>query len=491
MKKKKEIVNKIGIIISMLLLVSTVFIVGVITYCNILPIKYLLLFYLLTIIFIGLIILFLIKKKFKIWVKITSIFLSIVIIVIYSFIFFYINRTYNFMDRIKSRNMMTEIYYVVTSNESDYKNIVDLKDKNVGFYDESTEIYDKALMEYNKKVDSKISEYIDMGKMITALLDNNIDAIVVSASYKNIIEEENEDFANKTKILDEIEVKAKYDTKIEHPDIDVSKQSFSIYISGVDMYGDITSRWTSDVNMIATINPNKYEILLTSIPRDYYVQLHGTTGYKDKLTHAGFYGIDMSINTIQDLLDIDIDYYVKVNFTTLTNVVDTIGGIDVYSDKSFTPWTNRKVYIKEGWNHMNGEEALAFSRERKAYSGGDRHRVQNQQDVLSAIIKKMTSSADILTKYTTILDKVSNSLETNVEMSDITDMVKLQLDKMPSWTIKKYNLNGTDCSSNQPTYYFKGKKLWVMYPIEETIQKAHTYIEGVKNNKSFKELGIK
>ena len=240
--------------------------------------------------------------------------------------------------------------------------------------------------------------------------------------------------------------------------------------------------------MLVTVNTKNHEILLTSIPRDYYVQLHDTTGYKDKLTHAGIYGINMSVNTIQDFLDINIDYYVRVNFSTLIDVVDIIGGIDVYSDKGFIPWTNTKLYIPEGNVHMNGAMALAFARERYTYQEGDRHRVQNQQDVITAIIKKVTSSTTILTKYTTLLDELSNSFETNIKTSTITTLMKHQLDKMPSWTIKNYSLNGSD--SYDYTYSAGMQKLYVMIPDKETVAKAKEYIDGMENGKTLKELGL-
>ena len=196
----------------------------------------------------------------------------------------------------------------------------------------------------------------------------------------------------------------------------------------------------------------------------------------------------MSVNTIQDFLDINIDYYVRVNFSTLVNVVDVIGGIDIYSDKGFTPWTNKGLYIPEGNVHMNGAMALAFARERYTYQEGDRHRVQNQQDVITAIIKKVTSSTTILTKYTTLLDELSNSFETNIKTSTITTLMKHQLDKMPSWTIKNYSLNGSD--SYDYTYSAGMQKLYVMIPDKETVAKAKEYIDGMENGKTLKELGL-
>ena len=255
-----------------------------------------------------------------------------------------------------------------------------------------------------------------------------------------------------------------------------------MYITGIDTYGDIDTTSRSDVNMIASVNPNTGDILLTSIPRDYYVQLHDTTGYKDKLTHAGLYGTDMSISTIEDLLDIDINYYVKVNFSSLVSLVNLIGGVDVYSDLEFVPHAKKDIVIEEGINHMDGETALAFARERYAYSEGDVHRVQNQQDVVMAIIKKMTSDLTLLAKYTSILDSVEGGFDTNIKMSDLAKLVKKQLDVNPSWNIDRYILKGSD--GYEYTYSMGEIYAYVMLPDEECVSEAHdkiiSVIEGVK-----------
>lgn len=209
--------------------------------------------------------------------------------------------------------------------------------------------------------------------------------------------------------------------------------------------------------------------------------LHGTSGYKDKLTHAGIYGINMSLETIQDLLDMDINYYVRVNFTTLINLVDAIGGIDIYSDTAFTAWTNPKCIYRVGNMHLNGECALAFARERYAYQEGDRHRVQNQQDVIKAILNKVLSSTTLITKYASILESLSYSFQTNMPSNKIYELVNMQLDSMPSWEIKNYSLNGAD--SQNYTYSYSAEKLYVMEPDLETVETAKELIDIVEKGK--------
>ena len=488
-KKIKKTLLISRIIAAILILITTVFIT-VLTLCDILPFKYLILVQGAMFFFVLLNSWFLISKRFKLWLKSVAIFFSLLIIFALSVGLLYIQKTYNFMDKIKYRGYVTEKYYVLINNESTFVDINYLKDKKVGTYNEHIDLYDEAIKQYKSLVSSELIEYEDVDTMSRDLMRNEIDALIISESHKETMDSDLEEFIDKTKVLQEIDIKVKKENALEHPNVDVKKEVFTIFLAGSDSRGDISKRSNCDVNMLITVNPNTYEILMVSIPRDYYVQLHGTTGNRDKLTHAGYYGVDMSINTLKDLMGIEVDYYVKVGFETVMKLVDIIGGVDVYSDKTFTPLHGNGRVIKQGMNHMDGELALAFARERKTYSGGDRHRIQNQQDVLSAIIKKMTSSKDLLLKYTSILDTLSNCFETNLDSKDITNLVNLQLDKKPSWTIKTYNLKGFDSSGYTYSYGNKSK-LWVMEPNYETVKQASEYINGMRKRKSFVELGIK
>lgn len=488
-KKKKKALLIGRIIAAFLILLSAIFVTAI-SICNILPPKYRVLLQLVLFFIVFFNSWFLISKKFRLWIKSISIFISTIIILVLGIGLFYIERTYNFLDKIRDRGYITEKYYVMINSESSITKIEDLKDKKVGTYNEHLELYDEAIKKYKELGGDNLIEYQAVDMMARDLMKNEIEAIIISESHRETMDSDLEEFTAKTKELKEIDIKVKKENTLEHPNINVQKEIFTIFLAGSDSRGGISKRSNCDVNMLITINPNTYEILMVSLPRDYYVQLHGTTGYKDKLTHAGYYGVDMSINTIQDLMNVKIDYYVKVGFSTVTKLVDIIGGIDVYSDKAFTPWTNNKVYIKKGVNHMNGEMALAFARERKTYSGGDRHRIQNQQDVISAIIKKMTGEKlDMLRNYTKILDALTDCLETNLSSKDIMNLVNLQLDKKPKWTIKTYNVNGSD-SSGYTYSYGNSTKLWVMQPNMDTVNKASEYINGMKQRKNFNELGI-
>ena len=223
-----------------------------------------------------------------------------------------------------------------------------------------------------------------------------------------------------------------------------------------------------------TVNPKTKQILLTSIPRDYYVQLHGTTGSRDKLTHAGIYGTDMSVQTIEDLLGIEINYYIKVNFSSFIDIINAIGGIEVYSKYEFTSIDG--YHYQQGYNELNGEEALSFARERKAFMEGDRQRGADQQAVIEAMIKKM-SNKSILTKYESLLDSIDGKFQTNMNYKKITSLIKMQLDDMSSWNVVSIALDGSNGS--EYTYTGGNQKLYVMIPDESTIDNASSLINAV------------
>ena len=266
-------------------------------------------------------------------------------------------------------------------------------------------------------------------------------------------------------------------TKVEETakDIDVKNNPFIVYISGIDTYGDIESISRSDVNILGIINPNDNKVLLVSIPRDYYVDIYGKNG-KDKLTHAGIYGVDTSIKTIENLLDIDINYYLKVNFSTLVNFIDIIEGINVYSAYTFDTYG---IKFYEGYNYLNGEQALAFSRARYNFSGGDRVRGENQMRVIEAIINKLSSSRVLMTNYLNILSSLENSFQMNIDSDRIYDLVKMQLYNMPKWEVEKISLDGVD--SYNYTNTSKDKKVYVMEPKLDTIKNTKDKINEIMN----------
>lgn len=263
--------------------------------------------------------------------------------------------------------------------------------------------------------------------------------------------------------------------------VDINTKSFTVLISGMDTTGKITEEARSDVNMLVTINPKTHKVLMTSIPRDYKVKLQN--GDYDKLTHTGMMGVDETIKDIEDLLDIKINYYIKVNYNTLKDLVNSIGGITVVSDKTFVSYIGHYRFV-EGENELDGAKALAFARERQAYSDGDNHRVKNQQAVLVAIVNKMTKSTALLTRYNKILKYLAPTMEMNFSGREVKGLVKYQLKEKPKWKFEKISLEGFD--SFATVYSAGAQKVYVMQPDEKSVKKAHDEIEHIKKPKKKK-----
>lgn len=391
--------------------------------------------------------------------------------------------TNDFLEKINKEEKETKIYYVIVKKESNNQTIKDIAKKTLGTYEGNDIYYQEALKKVNKKVTTKKEKKMTLNILMEDLLTNKTEAILISKFNKEWLKEQNKAFETETKII--ASIKISIPNKTEKKNTDITKEPFSILISGIDTSGPINTVSRSDVNIVATINPKTNEILLTSIPRDYYVNLHGITDAKDKLTHAGLYGANMSVATISDLLEIEIEYYIRVNFDTLVNLVDTIGGVDVYSDVAFRTY---KGTIKKGMNHLNGEESLAFSRERKYFAEGDRKRGRNQEEVIKAIIQKMTSSKVLLTNYSSILTSLSDTFQTTLPTEQFKKLVKYQIETMPQWNIKTLNLDGI--GSEAYTYSIPTQSLYVMIPDEKTVNQARIAIKGIRNNQTLKEIGL-
>lgn len=474
--KKQIIFNIFSIILTILCIFSFTLLTCFLIRINIVPSKYLILG-IIVIILIILLLLYLLFSKKKLVVRIISIIIMIVLVVISGVGSYYLSNTYNFFTGAhKEYDILT--YSVVVLENSNYKELEDLKNKNISYLNDDYKNDIKKYLKESINYSEKLVE--DFNALSDSLLNEEVDAIVLEESYLVLINEETEDFDSNTKVIDTFEVQVKTH-KEETSYIDVTEESFIVYISGIDQYGNVNSvRGRSDVNQLAVVNPKTHHILLVNTPRDYYVQLAGTTGLKDKLTHAGIYGIDKSIKTLENLYEIDIDHYLRVNFNTVIKVVDVIGGIDVCSDKSFIPHTNRNVYIEEGWNNFNGEEALAYARERYAYTNGDHHRGANQQQVITAIINKLTSSKVIISKYNSILNVLNGSFQTDISTNTITSFIKYQLNKMPDWTVESIAVTGTG-SSNYTYSMGMNYLLYVMEPDYESVNEAKAKITEVLN----------
>lgn len=445
---------------------------------DMIPFKYLIIFY----IVFGLLYLYLFitsfPKKIKNKFKISSCVFLILFGTIFGVGIKYLNDTMDFVGVISKDLFQKEVYYVMTLENSKYKDIKDLDGKSIGIY--SSKNSTKASNELNKKIKNISKEYKNVMELFEDLQDNKIDAVLINESTKNLLDTDLADMKLKLKEIYKVYV------SIEKTDIvkvvDITKKPFNIYVAGGDAYGSIDNVTNTDVNMIITVDPINRKVLLTSIPRDYYVNLpsFGDDAY-DKLTHAGYYGIEESVKTIENLLDIDINYYVKVNFSTIEGVIDAIEGVDVYSDYSFKADIYPDYFtFKKGMNHLNGKQALAFARERHSFKDGDVQRVKNQQKVLTAIIKKITSSTTLVTNFSQILDSVGNSFSTNMETKSINRFIKMQLNDMRGWSIESQNLIGTDLYTKE-TYTYPNLQLYVMKQDKESVDAAKEKIKGYLN----------
>lgn len=258
---------------------------------------------------------------------------------------------------------------------------------------------------------------------------------------------------------------------------DITRQPFNVIMTGIDVDGTIDEEGRSDVNMVVTVNPSTSQILMTSVPRDYEIYMAEFDNAMDKLTHTGFYGVNTTIAAEEQLFDITGNYYVKVNFTTVERFIDAIGGVDVESEYEFTPVKLKEWTVQEGMNHMNGKQALAFARERKAFVTGDNQRIKNQQAVFEALIRKATSSRTMILSYNKVLSGLRNYFEMSFSSREIRRLVKMQIAHDPDWHIYKNTVVGGDGSL--PTYSTGGAYAYVMTQDEASIENAKSLINAV------------
>lgn len=468
MKKR----NLIGCICGVLLIVITAVFLFTLNKINAIPDNYF------KIILIGVsivtvitsIILFLNVNSisFKV-LKILSYIVTVILIFGYSFGMIYLNKTLHFIGNIDSIKKEVTSYYVVVLEDSKYEEISDLYGKTMLYYINTDEdVLSKLKLELIYSTTKNIEQFKDK------LYTKKVESILISDLIKEDLEDKYEDFSSKTRILQTIDITKEVEDITKK--VSIKNTAFNVLISGMDSYGNINKTTRNDVNMVVTINPNTNKMLLTSIPRDYYVQLHGKKGYKDKLTHAGIYGINTAVQTIEDLFNIDINYYVKVNFTTVVDLVDKIGPIEIYSDKNLN--LDGCKYVV-GNNVVNGKCALRFARERHSYLEGDNHRVKNQQEVIKGIFNKLKNSPNILADYNSVLEVMNGKFATNIEMSELTSFIKYEVEDIGKYEIISTQVDGT--GSMEYTYSYPHQKLYVMFPNEQSVNNAKEGIEKILN----------
>lgn len=433
-------------------------------------------------------------------------FMIIVVTLSYGLGYFYLYKTAGMLSTISTSSSgsgtklgslsdeMTNNVSVIVMKSSNYSSLKDLSGKKIGTTSElDTKSTEKSLEDIKKTIDFDQEDYPNYYQEMTDLYDGTIDAVVLDESSRGLVYDidQFQDISQVTKVVHTTSYKTPREHAIvdsKHP-VDVTKDPFTIYFSGNDAFGNIQETGRTDSNMLVTVNPKSHRILMTSIPRDYYVPVACAEdaadgcpdGQKDKLTHTGLYGVQTTISTIEDFMDIDINYYVRLNFSSLTNIVDAIGGVDVNVgqglavDQFYTDGTVGGVV--EGENHLDGQKALAYARERYAYEDGDMQRVKNQQQVLKAIIKKVKSPSMLL-NYTSLIDAIGSAIETNMPSSSITNFVKFQLASNSDWKFESYPMIGDTGMEFSPSL---GDTASVTYQDRGSIETAHDKITAIIN----------
>ena len=393
----------------------------------------------------------------------------------------YVMSTYNTLNRISGVNTQTSQIGVYVLKDDPAQKIEDVKSYTFGTLSNlDVENTQGAVKQIEDTVGQsvKVQEQNGVTKLVDSLLDGSCGAIILNHAYLPVLEEMDgyADIEDKIRELDllNVDVEIKEDTSSAD---DTPKQTdpdniIRMYISGIDTRGSEIINTRSDVNIIATINTDTKQMLLVSTPRDYFVPLSISNGVPDKLTHAGIYGIDVSMDTLGMLYDISLDNYFRVNFAGFIKIIDALGGVDVNSDAAFSAGG---YSYTEGVNHLDGEAALAFARERHAFQDGDRARGRHQMEVIRAVMQKALS-ADMLSHYTDVLAGIEGSFQTNFSYDRLAELVRQQLPDGGSWNIVSYSVDGTG-DTRQP--YSMSANAYVMIPDQTTVDKAKDLMQQV------------
>ena len=413
--------------------------------------------------------------------------LAVIMIAILAFGGFYINKTRSAISNISGET--TEVTQMAVYVKSD--DAADSVEATAGYTygilsSLDRENTDGAVAHLNSEFGTEVQtkEYAGLTELADGILNGEVNAMLLNSGYLSVYEDMDgyTDFSTKIKEVGTVEVEstiqsAEESTPVEPITTANGGKVYTIYLSGIDTRGEMTAKSRSDVNIIATVNTDTHEILLVSTPRDYFVPLSISGGAPDKLTHAGIYGIDVCMDTLGMLYDIDINYYFRINFGGFVKVIDALGGITVNSDYDFDSKNILGYHFNKGENYVNGEQALIFARERYAFQEGDRQRGKNQMEVIRGVVKKALSP-EILTSYSSILSSLDGCFGTNITYEEIAQILQQQLTNGGDWTIVSYSVNGTGATEKP---YSMSQKAYVMVPDYNTVDKAKSLMEKVRN----------
>lgn len=492
-KKQNKVGKVFGVIFSIVMIAATMYLLFNIIKLNVLPTK---LLFLMTIVFVLLDLIFILLLCFA-----TKGVVSKIICIIFALAIslgsclggYYMSKTGGLLSSMTnvakhSKNTIS----VVVKESSDMKKKTDLAGRSVGTLANINTTGSKKILKEltNSGISMEQKEFGSMTEMLESFYNGEVDSIVISESSRTQITdmEAYANFDNNTRVVYQTSYKVQNTDKAKAVS-NITNTPFNVLISGSDTRGGFDENGRSDVIMVATVNPKTGTILLTSIPRDFYVTTACDAGdgcqqgALDKITHTGIHGTNTTKRTVEQLLGIEINYTFKVGFDTVTDIVDAVDGIDVnvepgYECNNFLHAPGLSVHA--GVNHLNGEQALGYARERYAYSEGDRQRTKNQQQVLMGIVDKVTSPA-IVTNYAQIMDSMANTFSTTMSNDEISSLIKYQLNKNPKWKMEQYMVNGTGdtlmCAE-------LGNAAYVMVPDQSTVTTAKNKINAVLAGKS-------
>lgn len=413
--------------------------------------------------------------------------LAVIMIAILAFGGFYINKTRSAISNISGETTEITQMAVYVKNDDAADSVEATAGYTYGILSSlDRENTDGAVAHLNSEFGTEVQtkEYAGLTELADGILNGEVNAMLLNSGYLSVYEDMDgyTDFSTKIKEVGTVDVEstiqsAEESTPIEPITTANGGKVYTIYLSGIDTRGEMTAKSRSDVNIIATVNTDTHEILLVSTPRDYFVPLSISGGAPDKLTHAGIYGIDVCMDTLGMLYDIDINYYFRINFGGFVKVIDALGGITVNSDYDFDSKNILGYHFNKGENYLNGEQALIFARERYAFQEGDRQRGKNQMEVIRGVVKKALSP-EILTSYSSILSSLDGCFGTNITYEEIAQILQQQLTNGGDWTIVSYSVNGTGATEKP---YSMSQKAYVMVPDYNTVDKAKSLMEKVRN----------
>ena len=405
---------------------------------------------------------------------------------------YYISKTQNVLSNITNvAKHAKNTVSVIVKESSSIKNKSQLNGVSVGSLRLNEQGSKKALKELSSEgIVLNQKEYDSMTALLEAFYNGEVDSIIINESSRSQIldMEAYSNFDSNTRVVYQTSFEVKNNDSASAVS-DITSKPFNVLISGSDTRGGFDENGRSDVIMVATVNPKTHTILLTSVPRDFYVTTACDAGdgcmqgALDKITHTGIHGTNTTKRTVEQLLGIEINYTFKVGFDTVTELVDILGGVDVYVEPGYAT-TNSLYSVHEGINHLNAEQALAFARDRYSYTEGDRQRTKNQQQVLMGIVKEATKPS-VITNYAAIMDTMANTFSTTMSNEEITDLIKYQLNNNPTWKMEQYMVDGTGdtlmCAE-------LGDAASVMVPDQSTVKMAKDKINAVLAGKSSEDV---